>query len=163
MFMQNFFKKKARMNIGERIRLLRGNETRKSFAEKIGIHQQTLYIYEKGKRDPDRETIEKICLNLKINVNWLIFGKEPKYTEEVYTPEEHTLTLCRHCQTLENKLQEMEQERKEKDKELREIIIENRQLWKENAKLREELAILRERREWITRGGTSTGSSSLTG
>jgi len=63
------------MEIGERIKIIRGRTPRAEFAETLGIHPQTLYMYEKGKRVVDVELIQRICAKFNVPVEWLIFGE----------------------------------------------------------------------------------------
>ena len=65
------------MELGERIAQLRGKATREEFVDGLGIHAQTLYTYEKGKRQPVIETINKICNKYNVSADWLISGKPP--------------------------------------------------------------------------------------
>ncbi|MDR1045705.1 MAG: helix-turn-helix domain-containing protein [Candidatus Adiutrix sp.] len=62
------------MDIGDRIRKIRGRHSRAEFAEELGIHPQTLYMYEKGKRVVDVELVRGICEKFNVSVEWLIFG-----------------------------------------------------------------------------------------
>lgn len=64
------------MDIGDRIKQIRGKTSRAEFAEKLGIHPQTLYLYEKGKRVVDVELIQLLCTTFGVSVEWLIFGTE---------------------------------------------------------------------------------------
>lgn len=64
------------MDIGDRIQQIRGKAPRAEFAEKLGIHPQTLYMYEKGKRVVDVELVQRICAEFGVSVEWLIFGTE---------------------------------------------------------------------------------------
>lgn len=59
------------MTIGEKIRQVRGKDSRKEFAEKLGIYSQTLYMYEKGKRTPTLDIVNKICVIYGVKVEWL--------------------------------------------------------------------------------------------
>lgn len=68
------------MDIGDRIKQIRGKASRAEFAEKLGIHQQTLYLYEKGKRVVDVELLQRICSECGVSVEWLIFGTEQLQT-----------------------------------------------------------------------------------
>lgn len=68
------------MDIGDRIKQIRGKASRAEFAEKLGIHQQTLYLYEKGKRVVDVELLQRICSECSVSVEWLIFGTEQLQT-----------------------------------------------------------------------------------
>ncbi|MCL1939573.1 MAG: helix-turn-helix domain-containing protein [Desulfovibrionaceae bacterium] len=62
------------MDIGKRITQLRGKISREEFVEGLGIHAQTLYMYEKGKRQPDLGTLRNICDKYHVSADWLIFG-----------------------------------------------------------------------------------------
>lgn len=62
------------MDIGDRIRQIRGRRSRAEFAEGLGIHPQTLYMYEKGKRVVDVELVRGLCEKFNVSVEWLIFG-----------------------------------------------------------------------------------------
>lgn len=62
------------MEVGGRIREIRGRTPRAEFAERLDIHPQTLYMYEKGKRVVDVGLIQKICERFNVSVEWLIFG-----------------------------------------------------------------------------------------
>lgn len=61
--------------IGGRLRQIRGRQSRQEFAEELGIHPQTLYMYEKGKRVLDVDLVQRICLKYAVSVEWLIFGE----------------------------------------------------------------------------------------
>ncbi len=62
------------MDIGDRIRQVRGKRSRAEFAEELGIHPQTLYMYEKGKRVADVDLVRELCSKFNVSVEWLIFG-----------------------------------------------------------------------------------------
>lgn len=127
------------MLIADRIRELRGILSRKDFSELVGIHQQTIYLYEKAKRIPEREIIEKICDRLNLRIDWLINGTLPMHKEDTSRdPSPHTPTVSPQSNRLEEKIDDLEKER-------RELSQENRYLWKENAKLREEIGDLKAR------------------
>ena len=63
------------MDIGSRIKQIRGTMSRAEFAGQLGIHPQTLYMYEKGKRVVDVELVQQICSKFAVSVEWLIFGE----------------------------------------------------------------------------------------
>lgn len=63
------------MEIGDRIKQIRGNRSRAEFAEELGIHPQTLYMYEKGKRVVDIFFVQQLCVKFNVSVEWLIFGE----------------------------------------------------------------------------------------
>lgn len=76
------------MDVGQRIREIRGNIPRNEFAEKIGIHPQTLYLYEKGKRVVDVELVKVISEQFDVSAEWLIYGKETQKNESISQLEE---------------------------------------------------------------------------
>ena len=137
------------MNISERIRLVRGRQTREQFSEGTGISAQTLYKYEKQLSTPSIEFVDLICKKFKIDYRWLIAGDGPMHpgeepTATVQQPEQEQptemtgTTPCARCEKLESKLEKVENQRDE-------LAEENRKLLKENGLLREENATLRER------------------
>ncbi len=62
------------MTLGERIAQVRGTVPRRLFAKALGIHPQTLYLYEKNKRDIGIEAINRICETYAISVEWITQG-----------------------------------------------------------------------------------------
>ncbi len=65
------------MSIGERLKSIRGRESREEFSAKIGVHPQSLYRYEQGGRSVDSSLIASICTLYDISSEWLIFGTGP--------------------------------------------------------------------------------------
>lgn len=65
------------MTIGERIKRARENAgmTQLELGEKLGVTQQMVGIYEKNKRSPKTETLERIAAALEIPVTDLLFGE----------------------------------------------------------------------------------------
>jgi len=64
------------MNIGDRIKQIRGDRSRAEFANVLSIHPQTLYLYEKGKRVVDVDLVQQICEKFNVSAEWLIFGED---------------------------------------------------------------------------------------
>lgn len=130
--------------LGQRLVDLRGKMSRKDFAERLGIHHQTIYEYEKNRKIPTYETIKKISLRLNINPDWLNSGVglmhpgEADSAQNQCASESGQQAACRSCTELRKELALERQER-------RDLAVENRQLWKENAELRERLARYEER------------------
>ena len=54
----------------------RDNLTQKELAQKLGISLSAISMYERGKREPDFETLEAIADYFNVNMNFLL-GKEP--------------------------------------------------------------------------------------
>lgn len=145
------------MTIAERLKLIRGKETRESFSQKIGIHPQTLYRYEKGGREIDSGVIIAICEEYCISPAWLLTGSGSMHLEEVPSvntphpeqaqPSETTSqTACSQCAELKAELEEERRERRELSAELREVNAENRRLARENGELIKENSELRKRK-----------------
>ena len=116
--------------ISERLIYLRGKESRRSFADFVGVKESTWRNYEKGNTQPPAELLGEICKKLRISPLWLLMGEGEK------TPPEH-LPLLPNLSEEKIRLAALEDER-------RELSTENRQLWKENASLRERVARLEE-------------------
>ena len=73
------------MNIGDRIkeqRLLKGL-TQKQLAEKLNVKQTAVSYWESGKREPDLDTIKKICAVLGITYMVIIGDALSNYAEEM--------------------------------------------------------------------------------
>lgn len=69
--------------IGERIKRLRGDESLPSFAEKFGVHKNTITRYEKGESLPDAGFLQQVCTAYSVNPAWLLTGEEPMRRGEV--------------------------------------------------------------------------------
>lgn len=62
-------------SIGSRIRNIRGNESRASFAEKLNIGTATLQRYEGDERSPDIEFLTKLQTITGYSLDYLVYGK----------------------------------------------------------------------------------------
>jgi transcriptional regulator with XRE-family HTH domain len=65
-------------SLGEKIKEIRGKESRTDFAARFAIHANTLLRWENGERQPDIEFLKKIILEYGISPEWLIFGEGEK-------------------------------------------------------------------------------------
>ena len=64
-------------NIGRRIREIRGFDlTQAQFAEMLGIRQNTLSNYEKGKIVPTLEMLLKLKSHSGKSIDWIVTGEE---------------------------------------------------------------------------------------
>lgn len=61
--------------ISERLQILRGDKSRRSFADFLGIPASTLKNYEQGDTSPPLETLELVCEKLCISRKWLMLGE----------------------------------------------------------------------------------------
>jgi len=66
--------KQFRAHIGNRIKQVRGNTTQERFAKRIGVKQNYVCRYEKG-RVPSPELLLKIAQFGDVTVDWLLTGK----------------------------------------------------------------------------------------
>jgi phage repressor protein C with HTH and peptisase S24 domain len=62
------------MSIGDRIKQLRGRDSRKALGLKIGLDQATIMRYESNQRLPDTEFVAKLCQLYNVSTDWLIYG-----------------------------------------------------------------------------------------
>jgi transcriptional regulator with XRE-family HTH domain len=80
-----------KLTINERILIAREklNLTQSDFAERIGLKQAVIGLYENGKRNVTDRVINDICREFNINENWLRYGDEfggmfnPSTNEEI--------------------------------------------------------------------------------
>lgn len=72
------------MTINSRIKFLRNKLglTQAAFAEKIGLKQAAIGLYENGQRNVLDRTISDICREFNVNEEWLRDGIEPMIVEE---------------------------------------------------------------------------------
>jgi transcriptional regulator with XRE-family HTH domain len=94
-----------KMTIGERIKEVRGSLSRDVFAEQMGVVRNTVQRYEMYGTRPHIDFIESICKAYKINADWLIFGKGPKYTDQLPVAEVDQDTLIAVISSLEEALE----------------------------------------------------------
>jgi len=69
------------MSLGERIKKLRGDESREDFGRKFGKNRNTILRYENNTNPPDAAFIEHICCEYKVSADWLIYGIDSRLKE----------------------------------------------------------------------------------
>ena len=71
------------MDIGERIKKLRQKIgiTQQSFADSLGLKQNTIATYEMGRLQPSDRTIADICREFNVNEEWLRTGEGEMFVE----------------------------------------------------------------------------------
>lgn len=104
------------MGIAERLRLLRGKETRESLARKLNIHPQTLYRYESGERDIPLEVIIAFCNHYDISAEWLIFGRGDNGANDIGSPSVNS-SETENLHSLKARIEQLEKELFESQKE----------------------------------------------
>lgn len=69
------------MNIGDRIKLVRGRLSQEEFAASIESSKAAVGAYERGKQSPGSGVIISICQQYGVKPDWLLFGNGPMYDE----------------------------------------------------------------------------------
>lgn len=75
----------TKQDIGNRIRSLRGRESRPSFAGRFGVSVATLARYETGETAPNALFIMSLCEKYGVGTDWLLYGQgagSPEKKEE---------------------------------------------------------------------------------
>lgn len=80
------------MDIANRIRIVRGEQTREQFSQITGIHPQTLYKYENKTGKVSLESLEIICKKFNIRYEWLITGEGPMLQDQ--QPPKDNVSPC---------------------------------------------------------------------
>lgn len=70
-----------RFEVGKRIRKIRGGLTQKQFADILGVKQNYISRYEKG-RIPPPEILIKIAEFGNVSVDWILIGEERVYQKK---------------------------------------------------------------------------------
>lgn len=63
------------MNLGERLKKLRGDENQTTFGSRFGASRNTVMRYESGERTPDAAFIAALCKHYGVNPSWLLLGE----------------------------------------------------------------------------------------
>ncbi len=79
--------------IGDRLKNLRKENklTQKDMAEKLGIHPNTISMYEKGNRNIPSTMIKKISDTFNVSTDYLLRGEEKKGKQEFSSLDESLL------------------------------------------------------------------------
>lgn len=77
--------------IGARIKSLRGDETQKAFADRLGVGRTSVVRYEAGERTPDAEFMAKANAVLGVDLIWLLTGVRTTPAGEALKPDEAAL------------------------------------------------------------------------
>lgn len=67
--------------LAERLRSVRkahGDLDRDDFAQRLGVHKNTLAYYERGDRTPDADVLRVYKDRFHVDINWLVTGEEPE-------------------------------------------------------------------------------------
>lgn len=109
--------------ISGRLKIVRGEISQAEFAERLGIHKNTLGNYERGQSSPDFGFLLSVCTVFGISPDWLLTGVGPVRKGDVNKPTEHMQP--------EESLEDLRVENRELRKDNREMMTENRELTKQ--------------------------------
>lgn len=105
------------MNLfGNRLKELRGDTSQADLAAGLELKQTTLSNYERGRNEPNFETLQKLCSHFGVNLEWLVFGTGPMYPGPTLEGEQ---TSC-HAElaALKERITMLEQQLAAKDEAL---------------------------------------------
>ena len=122
------------MSLGLRLKQLRGHESRKSLADKLGIDKATIVNYENDKRLPNSDFIAKLCQLYNISADWLIYGRTPK--------DNPPHSLIKTSENLMPTPQLNEEKRLEKMDRFKDELLN---IYRENTNLREQIMLSKNR------------------
>ena len=133
------------MEIGKRIRQVRGDKSRKAFGQLIGIVENTLRNYEEGRAFPNSDVLAHICRIFSVDPFWLLLGDDEPAESGSMRPENEDFAeagpvtgqkpshaLCQRCAKLEKELEQERENSRKKD----EVFVEGFKKIEENGELR---------------------------
>ena len=130
--------------IGNKIREIRGKESRSEFAARFDIHPNTLMRWEKDERSPDVEFIKKVALSYQISPEWLISDRGERDAPAI-SPEEPQSVATIHYANLIDECNELRKENKHLWPKVEALTKENGELRVEIEKLKSKLALLEQK------------------
>ena len=74
------------MTLGNRLKIVRGEERQKKFGSKYGVNANTINRYENDQNPPNSLFVAAVCNDYGIDANWLLFGDDEK-KGAVFTPK----------------------------------------------------------------------------
>lgn len=75
--------------LGERLRKVRGTQSREAFSSQFFIHRNTLAAWEKGSTAPDGHFLRELCERYALNPSWLLLGQGPQKTQDIPAQDYH--------------------------------------------------------------------------
>lgn len=69
---------KLAIRLGQRLRELRGEQSQRAFARKLGISKSTLNRMEMGEQNVTLDTLDVLCTRLKCDVAGLFSGQSSR-------------------------------------------------------------------------------------
>ena len=84
---------KKAIEIGNRLKALRGNISQRDMAKKIGIPFRSYQYYEYGDREPPTDVLIKILKVFRVTTDWILTGKQSTgYVHITDIPEKKEVT-----------------------------------------------------------------------
>lgn len=82
------------MSVKNRLNLIKDLKfkTIKDFADAANLSYRTTQNYLSGDREPNLDSLNKICTHLGVNLNWLVSGLGEPFVEPFRQPEKQTET-----------------------------------------------------------------------
>ncbi len=87
--------------IGEKIKHLRGKESRSDFAARFNIHPNTLLRWENDERLPDFEFIKKLITEYVISPEWLVMDRGEKEAPATISGEPQTVASIHYANLID--------------------------------------------------------------
>ena len=81
----------AKLTIGQRIRLIRGNKTQTDFGKLLKKSQDAISVYETGGVTPSIEQLAKIAEMGDVTLGWLIYGPSTTSHKDGIIFHRHTI------------------------------------------------------------------------
>lgn len=80
-------------NIGERLKNLRKKNkfTQKELGDKLGVHSNTISMYEKGNRNIPSAMLKEISEIFNVSIDYLLKGEEEQVKEKSFSSLDETL------------------------------------------------------------------------
>ena len=74
--------------LAERLREIRGGLSQAEFAERFGVHKNTVWKWENDEASPDFESLQKMILEYELSPEWLMLGEGGKHAPALkdFTP-----------------------------------------------------------------------------
>jgi transcriptional regulator with XRE-family HTH domain len=80
-------KKPANIEMGERLKTVRGELSLRKMAERLNISVSAYVRCENGDGLPSVKFLKSLHDNLGINTEWLLYGRGPMYQEDIDKPD----------------------------------------------------------------------------
>ena len=73
-------------SLGDRLKEVRGVQSRDTFAAQFSVHRNTLAAWEKGQTAPDARFLEELCQRYNVTPQWFLLGEGNKEVDDASHP-----------------------------------------------------------------------------